>query len=211
MNKEGKPGRKPKIKDYNSIFAQRLRELVEKSHVKHEDIAKVVGVSRQAFSNWYNGETVPDIICASKIAKYFNVSLDYLVGNSNAKSVDVDLQAVCEYIGLSDDIVQSLKDEPIIKEAISEIILADKIILYSIDEYLHPRPVKIEQYEDIKSDNMSIINNYTSTELEDITKQLISIRDMEEITMRIYISDRLKSLRKQKEDILYGQHNPKKE
>ena len=45
-----------------------------------------------------------------KIAEYFNVSTDYLLGLSNVKSTDTELKGVCEYTGLTEKAVAVLKN-----------------------------------------------------------------------------------------------------
>lgn len=57
---------------------------------------------------WANVETVPDIIDLKKLAKYFNVSADYLLGLTNNKTTDTDLQAGCKYTELSEQAVKSI-------------------------------------------------------------------------------------------------------
>lgn len=44
-----------------------------------EEVAERVGVSRQAYSKWERGETVPDVERCMKIAELFGITLDGLV------------------------------------------------------------------------------------------------------------------------------------
>ncbi len=46
-----------------------------------EELASVLGVSRQTITKWENGSSVPNIEDAKKLAKVFHLSLDELVGN----------------------------------------------------------------------------------------------------------------------------------
>ena len=43
------------------------------------------------------------------VAKYFNVSADYLLGLSNAKSINPEMQAASKYTGLNDESIQALR------------------------------------------------------------------------------------------------------
>lgn len=112
MENEIKRGRKKKEIDGN--FAKLLSELLQDVKITNgiiqDDVAKSIGVSRQALGKWANGETVPDIIDLKKLAKYFNVSADYLLGLTNNKTNDITVKAICEYTGLSDEAVESLAD-----------------------------------------------------------------------------------------------------
>lgn len=97
-----------KAKDLN-IFAKRLGELIKAHNLVHEDIAQAIGVTRQGVGKWVNGESVPDVLTVAKLAKFLGVSVDYLAGNSNIKSADVNIQAICEYTGLSEKCVKSIR------------------------------------------------------------------------------------------------------
>lgn len=45
-----------------------------------ERLAKIVGVSQKTISNYLNGTTEPSLKELCKLADYYNVTLDYLVG-----------------------------------------------------------------------------------------------------------------------------------
>ena len=51
---------------------------VEKKFTQ-EQVAEVLGVSRQTISNWENGKSSPDIISVIKMSECYGVSLDYLL------------------------------------------------------------------------------------------------------------------------------------
>lgn len=44
-----------------------------------EQVAELLGVSRQTISNWENEKSYPDIISVIKMSEYYEVSLDYLL------------------------------------------------------------------------------------------------------------------------------------
>lgn len=85
-----------------AIFATRLRELMETPpKTSQETLAAAIGVTRQAVSNYKSGQSSPDWETVAKIARFFKVSSDFLLGLSDAPSTDVNLRAICEYTGLS--------------------------------------------------------------------------------------------------------------
>lgn len=45
----------------------------------------------------------------AKLARHYGVSADFLLGLSESKSFDPDIQSVCQYTGLSDHAIQNLK------------------------------------------------------------------------------------------------------
>lgn len=88
---------------YNSVFPTRFRELL-KGHTQKE-IAELCGVKPQSVSLWLNGSTRPDILYLAKIAEFFNVSTDYLLGLSDIKTTDNETKALCLSLGLSENAV----------------------------------------------------------------------------------------------------------
>lgn len=63
----------------------RLIQLRKENKVTQEDIAKILGISRQAYSNYELGNREPDIDVLKKIAEYYDVSIDYLLERTDKK------------------------------------------------------------------------------------------------------------------------------
>lgn len=66
-----------------STFSVRLRELRKGKQLSGEELGKVFSVTKTAISYWENGKTFPDEDTLKKMADYFNVSLDYLLGRTD--------------------------------------------------------------------------------------------------------------------------------
>lgn len=66
-------------------FQQRLYELRKQSGLSQEGLADLLGVSRQAVQKWEAGTSRPDLDNLAALARYFNVSLDYLVTGQEAQ------------------------------------------------------------------------------------------------------------------------------
>ena len=60
-------------------FQERLYSLRKGRGISQEELANVIGVSRQAVQKWEAGSSTPDIQNLSALTDYFGVSLDYLV------------------------------------------------------------------------------------------------------------------------------------
>lgn len=60
----------------NLILLRSIRELTQ------EQVAEAIGISRQTYSKWEQGETYPDIDKCDKLAKFYGVTLDSLVHQS---------------------------------------------------------------------------------------------------------------------------------
>lgn len=63
----------------------RLRQLREERQEKQDDIANAMGTQQGMVSKWENGAVQPDIDMLIKLARYFGVSIDYLVGCSDTR------------------------------------------------------------------------------------------------------------------------------
>lgn len=66
-------------------FSNNLRILRAEYNLTQQDIGDIVGLSSQAVSKWENELTEPDNDSLVKLAKYFNVSTDYLLGIKEEK------------------------------------------------------------------------------------------------------------------------------
>lgn len=63
-----------------TVFSTQLQKLRKAKGVKQEQLAEHLGVSTQAVSKWENG-SYPDGDLLPRIAKFFDVSIDYLYGD----------------------------------------------------------------------------------------------------------------------------------
>lgn len=71
-------------KDYNLPFPTRLRFLLEeKGKGAQSQLADYIGVTRQAISAYSLGNSVPDIYKFQKMAEFFDVPLEFMLGESN--------------------------------------------------------------------------------------------------------------------------------
>ena len=61
-------------------FSQKLKELRKSKKITQEQLAKVIGVERSSIGKYETG-TIPSIEILTRIAQYFDVSTDELLGN----------------------------------------------------------------------------------------------------------------------------------
>lgn len=64
---------------------KRLKDLREDHDMYQKDIAELLGISQQYYSEYESGKRTITIFHLITLAKYYNVSIDYLVGLSNLK------------------------------------------------------------------------------------------------------------------------------
>ena len=72
------------------MLFQRLRDLREDRDLRQEDVAKILGISQMVYSRYERGfQTIP-VIHLLKLADYYKVSTDYILGRTNnSKPYDV--------------------------------------------------------------------------------------------------------------------------
>ncbi len=60
-------------------FADNLKSIRKERHISQEELAEIIGVSRQAVSKWEQGSGYPEMEKLLVLSKERNVSLDYLM------------------------------------------------------------------------------------------------------------------------------------
>ena len=66
-------------------FGENLQSIRKKNHMSQEDLAELLGVSRQAVSKWELGEGYPEVDKLLILSQKLNVSLDSLLGNETSE------------------------------------------------------------------------------------------------------------------------------
>ncbi len=65
----------------------KLKDLRTKKGLSQEELGKILGVSGQTILNWENSIHSPNVEQLIKLATYFDVSIDYLVGLKNENKI----------------------------------------------------------------------------------------------------------------------------
>ena len=115
-----------------SVFGNRMKELRQKNNVTLDKLADKINSTKATLSRYENDKRTPDIDFIYKIAEYFNVTTDYLLGRTDDPNICVireealpfELQGKVDAI----EIVQDALDKGISKETIEEILnFVDKL------------------------------------------------------------------------------------
>ena len=61
-------------------YFQRLKDIREDHDLKQQDVADILGVRRQQISKWETGMQMMGVDKYIKLARYYNISVDYLLG-----------------------------------------------------------------------------------------------------------------------------------
>lgn len=62
-------------------FHNRLKELRERKIITQQTLADLLGLTRQAISLYEKGKREPKYVDLLKLSNYFNVSVDFMLGN----------------------------------------------------------------------------------------------------------------------------------
>lgn len=70
------------------MYFQRLRDMREDSDMTQAQVAEILNIQQTVYSRYERGfQTIP-LEHLLKLADYYNVSLDFLTGRTNHKSVN---------------------------------------------------------------------------------------------------------------------------
>ncbi|WDF83564.1 helix-turn-helix transcriptional regulator [Lacticaseibacillus pabuli] len=62
------------------MLPERLKELRLAKHLTQEDVANFLGITRPAYTAYESGKRQPDDSTKMKLAQYYSVTVDYLLG-----------------------------------------------------------------------------------------------------------------------------------
>lgn len=93
----------------NEALAKRLKELRKQHRKTQQQIAEMLGVLRSTYGEYERGKIAPPMDKLQALAAYFSVSVDYLIGNTNAKRKydETPTEDVSEALGQILDTLQS--------------------------------------------------------------------------------------------------------
>ena len=78
------------------LFPENLTNLMEEHDISNSALGEIVGVSREAIRQWKSGKIAPTIDKAIKLADYFGVSVDELLG----KRIDTEREIPLPLVGV---------------------------------------------------------------------------------------------------------------
>lgn len=64
-------------------LTKRLNELIEEKGINKKQLADGIGTSKALVTIWTQGKSLPSVIYLSKIADFFDVTTDYLLGRTD--------------------------------------------------------------------------------------------------------------------------------
>lgn len=97
---------------YYQCFSNRMRELAYNSHMTLKELSEELGTTSATLSRYINGARTPEAKSIIMIARYFNVSTDWL-------------------LGLSDERYPDLSDK--LRDVVDRYVLADPVDCQTVD------------------------------------------------------------------------------
>lgn len=96
-----------------------ILELRTKKGLSQDELAEKLYVTRQAVSRWENGETIPNIETLKLLSKFFDVSINTLLGSPR--------QLICQCCGTLNKairrIIRDCNDEQFLKDESPDVLL----------------------------------------------------------------------------------------
>ncbi|MCI6651807.1 MAG: helix-turn-helix domain-containing protein [Ruminococcus sp.] len=174
-----------------NITVIRFRELVNKEKSR-ESIAKKMteqglNCNTSTITKHYNGDRTISTEYVIKYAKYFGVSTDYLLGLSDVASTDIEIKAICEYTGLTEEALKNITYEDFIVEFTNDLFTNNNmhyfiVLGHEIDKYLLSCAKEIGDYREIicnksyKQMSFKDIANLYSNTITDVKSDYIAFK-----------------------------------
>ena len=102
------------------MLPERLKTLRLEAKITQKEIAEKQGISQQAYAQFEQGKSIPNTKRLQSFSDFFNVSTDYLLGNTDIKSKNLETD-----LNKTLDTVKSFDGKPITdsdRETIREIL-----------------------------------------------------------------------------------------
>ncbi len=151
------------------MINERLRELRKSKNITQSELAQKMNVAKTTIAAYEQGKNEPSMSMLIKIANYFNVSTDYLLGNSDGRIISD--QELYDRLGLTDEAICSLEHLSNLSKANEHnkkllenvnALLSDFESLNAISDYLNS---SMEEYQ------YAVIKSYVSQFGEDLLEK----------------------------------------
>ncbi len=71
------------------MFSERIKQLRNSKKLLQKDMAELLGITTSAYGFYEQSKRQPDSATLIKIADFFDVSIDYLLGRTNIPNMDM--------------------------------------------------------------------------------------------------------------------------
>ena len=110
------------------MLKDRLKQLRTDKGLSQTAIGKQLNVSQQAVAKWESGQAEPDSATIVRLARFYDCSTDYLLGNSDHPAYEIRTDLPDELKTAGVDAIQILMDAELTPEEIQALVeFAQKI------------------------------------------------------------------------------------
>lgn len=112
----------------NEVFGKRVKELREKKKISMEQLATELGITKSRVNMWENSGTIPRGDLLIKLANFFGVTTDYLLGNNDDRAVsltDAKLNSLQRNLGKLNE-EELCKAEGMLKAVFADIFIDEE-------------------------------------------------------------------------------------
>lgn len=113
-----------------AVLGNRIKQLRIEKGLTQEQLGNILNIGKSTVSQYETGINTPDINMAGKIADYFNVSVDWLLGRTDQRELpekdqstidDIDVEKI--FIAAHDESGKPVPATEGLKKLIKEVIL----------------------------------------------------------------------------------------
>jgi transcriptional regulator with XRE-family HTH domain len=72
------------------MFPKRLEMLRKEKHLSQQKMGELLGITRQGYAKYEKEDSEPDIATINKLASFFGVTTDYLLGKTDKRNGQAD-------------------------------------------------------------------------------------------------------------------------
>lgn len=80
------------MENRNEQFSNRIISLMRERRINQKQLAEGIDITEAALSRYLNGERTPRIDVVIKSAAFFDVSIDYILGNETTENNPITFQ-----------------------------------------------------------------------------------------------------------------------
>ena len=99
----------------NKIFSERIKELREQRDLSMQELANYLEVSKSSVNMWENAGVIPREPVLKKISQAFNVTIDYLLGNTTMEQERERIDNLNDINALFQQLLGNLSEEDLDK------------------------------------------------------------------------------------------------
>ncbi|MNM07375.1 HTH-type transcriptional regulator Xre [compost metagenome] len=105
------------------MFSERLKELRKRKGLTQEEASKNLDIARTTYSGYERGTSEPDFNTLNKIAKFYEVDLNWLLEGQKESEYSLPEEVILNVIREAEAFYKvNLRDDPVVESAVRDLI-----------------------------------------------------------------------------------------